>query len=669
MEYHNRCFYFMGDMVFGEEKMKLTIDLESRSEIDLREVGVYPYAYHDSTDILCFAFKEDDLPTKIWVMPRLRKELIGLESVESAEFFDAINRAKIIEAHNMNFERVMWRIMELKYSAPRLPLEKLSCSAAKAAYFALPRDLKGACLAINSPVQKSDSGHKLMLKMCKPRRPTKKDGSLWHEKPEDITELCKYCIQDVESEYALSESLPPFPKHELALWRVDQIINDRGIKVDLKAIRILIDRIKEKESDLLEEILHITKGVISSPRQVAASIEWLNCQGVLLPNLQKATVENALKNSLPKPANRFLEIRQHLGMSSVSKLSKMQDMAICGRVRGTMLYHGASTGRWAGRGIQPHNYPRDSFSSKDINKIIALQPELSEILYGNALQVGSKCLRGMLIAGKGKKLVCADYASIEARVLAWLTGESKVLEAFESGLDMYKVNAQDIYHVKYDSVTKAQRQIGKVCELALGYQGWLGAFHSMAKNYGVEISDDEAKKIILAWRDSRPKTVKYWEMVELAAIKAIRDRKPTTYGCISFGVRKNFLHCRLPSGRLLSYPFPELKIMKTPYGVEKVGIRFMGVNSVTRKWNRESTYGGKLTENIVQAIARDLLAVAIMNLNFKGYKIVMHVHDEILAEEKNPDLKEFIKIMTSLPDWADGLPLAADGWVGKRYRK
>jgi DNA polymerase len=658
---------------------KLTIDLESRSEVKLGDVGVYVYAAHRSTDIMCFAFKEDDKPAKIWVPNSFLmiaaksdryKELKKVLASKN-DFLKAVRVADVIEAHNANFERTMWAIMRRKHLAPELKLSKLQCSAAKAAYYALPRELGKAGEAIGAGELKSAEGHKLMLKMCKPRRPTKKDTSKWNEKPDDMVDLCFYCIQDVEAEYCLSEALPDMPKSELDMWRLDQKINDRGIPVDVKAINTLIERIEDKTVEALDEILRLTSSVVGSPRQIAASIDWLDSQGVKLPNLQKATVEEALSKKLPERPKRFLEIRQTIGMSSVSKLAKMRDMAVYGRVQGTMLYLGAATGRWSGKGVQPHNYPRASFSEKDINKIVSLDAETADFLYGNPLQVGSKCLRGMIKAEKGNKLICADYSSIEGRLLAWLTGETHVLEAYEQDKPVYKMTAASVYSIPLARVTSDQRQIGKVCELALGYQGWLGAFHSMAKNYGVEIEDDEAKKIILAWRENRPRTVKYWERVELAAIKAIRERKPVKYGVVTFGVRGNFLHCKLPSGRLLSYSSPELKVTKTKYGVEKLGIRFMGVNSVTRKWGRDSTYGGKLTENIVQAMARDILAHALKKVDAAGYDVDFHVHDEIVAEssEKAPSLKDFIKVMLELPSWAEGLPMAADGWIGKRYRK
>jgi DNA polymerase len=650
--------------------VKLTIDLESRSRLPLEKVGVHKYARDESTHIFFFAFKVDDKPARLWVAPEFREK--GVKSVSDREFFKQIVIADVVEAHNAEFEFTMWHnIMTKRCGAPRIDLKKMRCSAAKAAYYALPRKLGDACRVLNLDAQKSESGRALMLKMCKPRKPTKNNPSDWHETDEQIKELAEYCVADVEAEYALSEALRDIPKDEQELWRIDQIINAAGINVDTYALEVFDARIRRFVKEKTSELLKITSGEIDSVKKTTASLRWLkDVHGVKIPNIQKATVSEALEKPLPRAAKRFLELRQELGLSSVSKLKKMSEMQVNGLVRGTMLYHGASTGRWSGKGIQPHNFPRSTFSEKAINHLLSCDYEMARFLYGEAPEVASKCLRGMIIAPEGKTILCADYSAIEGRVLAWLVGEDQILKAYEKNIDTYKLNAVDIYGVKYERVNYEQRQIGKVCELALGYQGWLGAFHSMSKNYGVEISDDEAKKIILAWRDKRQKTVKYWEKIELAAIRAITTKKPVKYGKITFGVRGEFLHLRLPSGRLLSYFNPTVKTTKTKYGVEKMGIRFYGVDSATHKWMRQSTYGGKITENIVQAIARDILAYAIRQAYHEGYRIAFHVHDEISAYgDPSDDLQDFIGVMTRRPKWAEGLPLKAEGWKGKRYRK
>jgi DNA polymerase len=299
----------------------------------------------------------------------------------------------------------------------------------------------------------------------------------------------------------------------------------------------------------------------------------------------------------------------------------------------------------------------------------------------------SKSMRGMLCAAPGNKILCSDFSSIEARILAWFADEEKSLEAFRRKEDIYVLNASDIFHTPKEAVTKDQRLIGKVCELALGYQGWLGAFDSMAKVYGVtleaektkglpeeqakEIRDDKAKEIILGWRAARQKTVNFWAGVLAAAVQSVKTGHAYSYGKVKFGMRGRFLHCRLPSGRLLSYCDPTIEVVKTKYGVEKEVIAFMGWNSEIKKWCKQHTYGGKLTENIVQATARDVLRDSLLRLDAAGFNIVLHIHDEVLAEvsEREMLLAEFERIMQEVPAWAEGCPIGVEGWEGHRYRK
>jgi DNA polymerase len=344
-----------------------------------------------------------------------------------------------------------------------------------------------------------------------------------------------------------------------------------------------------------------------------------------------------------------------------------------GRARGIFMYYGANTGRWSGKGIQPQNLPRDSFSENQIEAVLRFDNDLIEMIYGCPMLTASKCIRGMIKAPEGKTLICSDFSSIEARVLAYLAQEPKALEAFRTGLDLYKVTAADIYSVNYDEVTKAQRTIGKVAVLALGYQGWLGAFQTMAPNYGVHVDEDLAKEIILKWRNANPQIVKFWAGVGEAALQAVKERGNNyAYGRIKFAIRGEFLHCRLPSGRLLSYFRPSVERVTTKYGVEKEVIAFWGVDPKTKKYGKLYTYSGKLTENIVQATARDLLAEAMIRLEERGFPVTLHVHDEVLSEIETANretLTKFNKIMAENPPWAEGLPLAAEGWVGHRYRK
>lgn len=814
--------------------MILTIDFETRSAVDIKKCGAFVYAEDPSTDVLCLAVKVDDNEPEVFIPPKFER-LYAKPTLTPGHICKLIESAEIIEAHNMQFEVAIWtNVMHKRYGFPDLPKHKLRCSAAIAASFAIPRGLDQACKVISEEQQKDMDGKRIMMKMCKPRRVTKKDieaekkhnkyytevkrlggirpdsldkeakrklkengvrgltskkgygidqmaewminggtlfvpanvnpgdhllnqvldikpetdtdeldelesaygdyleqeetGSvtteyLWHEKPEEFHRLVDYCKQDVNAEYSLSQSLHPLSQDEQKLWALDLQINERGVYVDTKGIQSLIDKVQLTERALLAEITHLTNGDIKSVRQVAKTLLWLGTKGVNLDNLQKGTVMEALPTVTDPDAKRLLEIRQLLGKSSVSKLSRMLQMACRdSRVRGVFLFHGANTGRWSGRGMQPHNYPRDSYDPIDIDRIVSIGIDMIEMLYDSVLLVASKSLRGMISADENKKLFCADYASIEARVLAWLAGQAQDLKAFYDGLDAYKVAAVDIYGVNYENVSKEMRSVGKVAVLALGYQGWVNAFREFCKVYGVsypeenqakykaklkewaynrastagkkKLTPDEKKKIdrvlnegpseedyfeewatpiIRNWREARPQVVALWKGLEHAAISAIKNPgKAYSYGRIKYAMRGRFLHCRLPSGRLLSYCDPYVKEEEDKYGRIKEGIRFYGVDSTTSQWTKQHTYGGKLCENVVQAIARDLLAYGMQQVEANGFPIVMHVHDEAVAElpeDTTKTLEEFEKILAKTPEWAKGCPVKAEGWTGKRYRK
>jgi len=654
--------------------MKLTIDLESRSEINLKDAGLGPYSESPSTDILCIAFKEDDNEPVIFV-PSKFAHLYPVHLYPQADSIGVgqwIEGADTIEAHNAGFEQAMWhQIMHKRYKFPDLPIEKLRCSAALAASYALPRALNYATQALGTEEKKDNLGYRIMMKMCKPRRPTKKDPSIWHEDPDDFKLLCDYCKQDVNAEYSLSQLLYDLPKKEQELWELDQKINRRGIKIDLEAVNNLLYKIEHKSDALRLEVQLLTQGQVNSTTQAAATREWLLSKGLDIPDMQKETVINFLKkDDLSANCRRILEIRQSLSKSSTAKLKKMIEMACKdGRVRYTFLFDGANTGRWSGKGIQTHNLPRDSFDEETINEVLSMGVSQVDKKHNCVIKAASKCIRGMIIAEEGKLLYAQDFSSVEARVLAWIAGDERTLKSFREGLDLYKVTAAEIYNKNYSDITKEERAIGKVAVLALGYQGWVGAFQSMAPTYGVYVPEDKAAEIAGKWRAAHPRIVQFWKGVEIAAIKAITTKNAFSYGRIKFGIRGDFMHCRLPSGRLLSWYTPFTKTVVDKYGTTKQDIRYMGVSSTSGKWSRLNTYGGKLTENVVQAIARDLLAEAMVRLDKAGFDIVMHVHDEIVCEGKNKSLEEFSRIMSEVPIWAKGLPIACEGWEGKRYKK
>ncbi|HSW00038.1 MAG TPA: DNA polymerase [Sedimentisphaerales bacterium] len=638
----------------------LFIDFETRSRVDLKKCGMYRYAEDPSTEVLCCAAKIEGQPAQLW-----------RPGMPVAGWVRLIQAADTIEAHNVGFERAIWKNKMVPLGLPDLPLEKMACSAARAAAMALPRSLSHVCDVLDLPVRKDKEGQALMLSLCKPGN----DGA-WQGTSADFARLEDYCIRDVEAEEALHQVLPALSRTEALVWAEDQRVNDRGIQVDRLSLDILRERLGAWEEALLDECNRITQGEVPSVRQVGAALDWMRLRGVALPDFTRGSVAAALASDLLADVRRFLEIRQSLGKSSVAKLGRMQDWVCAdGRVRGMFLYHGAATGRWAGMGPQPQNFPRGSLPAEEQeDALYALRSwdvEAIQAIYGDPHDVASSCLRGLLVAAPGHRLAVADFASIEARTLAWLAGEEHCLEAFRAGKDLYKVAAAAIYNADYAAVTKAQRQIGKVAVLALGYQGGKNAFRTMATNYGLEIEEDVAQSIVNAWRNRHQNIVAYWRRLEAAAIGAVDTGEVKTCGGAKFGVRGRFLHVRLPSGRLLAYPFPRVEELPVPWGGTKKAVTFAGVENGTGNWIRTQGYGGLFAENITQAVARDLMAEGMLRASAAGYPIIGTVHDELVAEVPNGrgSLKDFEHLMAETPEWAEGLPVEATGYESQRYRK
>jgi DNA polymerase len=592
-----------------------------------------------------------------------------------------------IEAHNMAFEYAIWKnVCEKRYGWPPLPTEKLRCSAAKAAMHSLPRRLEDACNALALPVGKDVEGYRLMLKLCKPRRRRKAEpeinpddefGLYWFNDPEDFARLYEYCLNDVRAEEALSDALRDLPRKELEIFRLDQAINERGIMADLNVCAAMIQFINDHERRLLGQLRTLTQGRVKSAKQVDVLLNYLESQGVLLPDLAAATVEQALKGDLNAVAKDVLEIRRSLGRSSAAKYSAIMDRASRdGRVRGALLYHGAGTGRWAGAGIQPQNFPSRIKTSAPpeelVECILAGGLPLFQALYeDDPMAAAGACTRSALVAAPGRDLLAADFSAVEGRGLAWLAGEENELAIYRSDADVYVATAAMILHKPYNQVTKEERQKpGKIATLACGYQGGVGAVRKFG---GDGMTDEEIKsQIVDPWREAHPMTVRFWHNLEAACMDAVRNPgRVVNAREISFKVANRFLLARLPSGRILYYYDPQIREVETKWGEMKEVVTYMTVDSYTKHWTRAATYGGKLAENVTQATCRDLMAEAMLRVETAGYPIVLTVHDEILAEvpEGYGSLEEFCSLMEEVPRWASGFPVKAAGWRGKRYRK
>jgi len=947
----------------------LHLDFETYSAADLPVVGLDNYASDPTTGVHCVA----------WCFGDGQVQLIGASSQGWPQLPDEIathvRNGGTVVAHNAAFELAIWnKVCAPKYGWPILSPKQMRCTMAQAYAMSLPGSLEKAAAALGIQQNKDMVGARVMMQLARP----KPDGTFWtaEDVPEKFQRLYDYCKSDVEVERAIDNRMMRLSEQEQHVWVLDQLINQRGIRVDLPAIQKAIAMVEQERARLDKEMLCTTGGVVGKCSEVQLLVKWIRTQGVEIKGLAKADVLDALTGELPQPVRDALALRKEAAKSSTAKLLAMKNRASRdGRVRGCFQYHGASTGRWAHRGIQPGNLPRPRKLTNDdnhnarlvyhINELIAAgaRDEL-DILYGPVMDALADSVRGMIIPNPGYELAAVDFSAIEARVLAWLAGQENVLDIFRTHGKIYEHAASGIYRKPIEAVTKSERQIGKVacfgaqtqvvtnngvkaiidvlptdllwdgvewvkhcgvvengvqpvvrvadtemtpdhlvltgqdwtpaqrlisnastlslalatgsenlpssvsirgaetdkpdissrcnapaaqihtlfmrtiCEgarqpgaadaprrrrrfierpithapaslpirstgsgcllayphvsvgatipttrvtsttgrgeypctsrggktecnswptsshsqggttprwswiasmltqvmnleilgsfralrtlatnakseickpesaglkpvfdivnagprhrftiltsdgplivhncLALGYGGGVGAFQSMARAYGVKVEDALADDIKRAWRDSHPHIVSYWYDLERAAIAAVELGGVCGAGApgreVRFKKNGSFLWCKLPSGRVLCYPYPVIKEIETPWGEMRGALHFMSVNGVTNKWEETKTYGGSLAENVTQAVARDLLAEAIVRFEEEGISTVMHCHDEIVAEIKSGSitLEEIERIMCVSPTWAGGLPLAAEGYIATRYRK
>ncbi len=665
---------------------KLHLDFETRSTAELKEVGLDNYARHPDTEPWCLAWAFGDDEPALWV-PGGPPPLDVLLHVRDGG---------LVVAHNAAFEWAIWnQVCGPRYGWPALSITQMRCTMAACYAMALPGSLEKAAAALGITQQKDLAGGRLMMQMSRPRE-LKPDGTLiWWDEPAKVRALYEYCQQDVRVEQALDQRLMPLSEAEQRLWEVDHAINQRGLYVDQPAILSAIQVVRCEADRLNQDIRTITANTVGFTSEVARLTQWIRGRGVVLDGLAKSAVLDALTlETLPQDVRAALLTRQEAGKTSTAKLQTMLTAASAdGRVKNTMQYHGAGTGRWAGRRIQPHNLPRPTLSRPEVEQVLEFLPRLPtdeairrmELIYGQPLSVVSDCLRGMICAAPGNELLAGDYANIEGRGIAWLAGEDWKLDAFRAqdantGPEIYVLTAEKMYPHKKGMITKKspERQIGKVAELACGYQGGVGAFQTMANTYLVKVPDAEAEIIKTQWREAHPKIVQYWYDLDAAVIEAVMHPGLKTFAGptgrhSTFLVKGSFLLCKLPSGRVLTYPYPKLKSKETPWGDMKEQLHYMTVDGLSGKWVETSTYGGKLAENITQAVCRDLLAHSLQICEANGYPVVLHVHDEIVVELDETRARtveaQVYEAMASTPEWATGLPVVIEGWRGKRYRK
>ena len=689
------------------EEPVLHIDFETRSTVDLREVGLHNYARHPDTDIWCMAAAIGDV----------EPEVFHGRGAISLEIKDHVEAGRPVYAHNAPFELAIWNnIMVPRYGWPELKPEQTHCTMAMVYAMGLPGNLEDAALAMGLRVLKDAEGRSLMLRMCRPR--SNKDGKVtWWDDEDKLARLYEYCRQDVRVERELHKRLMPLSDKERQVWLLDYQINQRGVMIDVptaKAAIKLADTMKVKYD---EQMAVATNGAATSCTALAPIKEWLNEQGChkALTGLAKADVTDLLADqTLAESARRVLVLRQEAGKASNAKFNVMVNQAGADdRLRNLVQYHGAATGRWAGRAVQVHNLPRDMPKAKVVEHVLQLvrdgQHEAIDMIYGPPLSMVSRCMRSFFVAPEGKMLLAADFSNVEGRGAAWFAGEQWKLDAFraadaKTGPGIYELAYAKSFNVPVESVKNPseERQVGKTMELAFGYQGGVGSFHVMGKTYGVKVSDERADEFKEAWRNAHPaiagrlvqhRTGRWyrqggiWNEIQKAAISAV-EFPGEVYACghpgrqAKFKVAGSFLWCLLPSGRAICYPYPkllegeygpQLTYMTNPSPDDRKKGKVIKDPQNSAGWARVGTYGGSLFNNIIQGTCRDLLADCMLRLSALGANIVLHVHDEAVvevdADKAEAARQKMQEIMRTPPAWAAGFPLWADCGVMKRYGK
>lgn len=633
----------------------LWLDLETYSAHSLKG-GVYRYA--EDCEVMLVAWAVDDGPVRV-------------DEGITPEFENAFLGATGLVAHNAQFDRTVLAAHGLQRD-----VEAWRCTMARAMAHSLPGSLDALCSLLGVPLEhaKLKDGKQLVQLFCKPRpKNMKLRRATKATHPAEWERFKQYASNDVEAMRVVAMRLPDWNYRgaELDLWHLDQRINDRGVHVDVAFSRAAVAEMARLKIDLDAEVSETTGGDVTAATQRDKLLQHvLREYGVTLPDMRASTLERRVNDeSLPDAVRQLIALRLESALTS-GKKHKAVLAAVCHdhRLRGLLQFCGATrTGRWAGRIVQPQNLtrpPKYLEGGAYDEAVDAIKAHAAD-LYPAPMEVISATVRGVFTAAPGRKLVIADLSAIEARVLAWLAGEQHVLDAFASGRDVYKSTYGACFGVAYDDVTKEQRQIGKVQVLALGYQGAVGAVRAMAGQAAEEWSDDYiVTTIVRPWREAHSRIKQLWYDLEDAARRAIAHPGHTyTVGRLKVRRDANWLRIRLPSGRYLCYPHPR---------VEDDRIFYDGTNQYTRKWGAIQTYGGKLSENVTQAVARDVMAHGMGRAEAAGYEVVLTVHDELVTE--TPDsarysCDELSAVMSYAPPWADGLPLAAAGFETYRYRK
>jgi DNA polymerase len=627
-----------------------SIDFETRSTVDLPDFGLDKYCKDRTTEVICMAYSIDGNAVRIWTPDQMPPEWL----------FDPETK---FTAWNAAFEaNIMRHVLKIPVAWSQF-IDSMALAAANN----LPQSLEECALVLKVTDQKDPTGKRLIQKLSKPKRngEFEKDSLL-------LAQMYEYCKQDVRTEMAVARELRALTDREQRVWEITQMINDRGVPVDPAELNHAIAAVTINKAQINSEITALTGGITAN--QPAKLAEILRASGVAVDDLTAETVSKLLASSdTPKQVRRILELRRLGSLTSVAKYEKMLEVQVGGRIRNTLVYHGASTGRFASRGgLNLQNLARPTLDDKAIEEAVERILVLGR---GGTMDELSSLVRSAIKAPSGYVFVDADFSSIENRVASWIAGQNDKVELFRQGLDEYKTfAANSLYGVPYEEVTKEMRQVSKSAVLGCMFGQGSRGLVEYAEGMGVTLSEAQSERAVKAYRQEYHMVKSTWYDYETCAVQAIQNPgEGVKSGRVAFKVAKHALWMQLPSGRLICWRDPKVEDQLTPWGEMRPGVTVFNQNTFTRKWGRNKLIGSSIFQSAVQATARDMLTEAMLALDEKGFEVVNSVHDEVLLLVKQADaesaLGRAIDLMTTPPKWAPDFPLAAEGWHGKRYRK
>lgn len=647
--------------------MTIHLDFETYSEVDIESVGAWAYAAHPSTEVLLVGYARGEGRPRVWDVASGDPAPDALQAL--------VDGGEPIHAFNAQFERAVWHY-HMAFLFGEVAPSRWRCTMAQAHVMGFAGSLGDITKAAGLETKQADGRH-LVLKFCKPQPPNRKVRR-WGPRnaPEEWALFKSYCAQDIVAERALSNWCLPLSDAEQRLYELDQEINARGLPVDGALVQQALRLEAAERERLMRELVDLTG--LPNPNSDTQIKAWLAENGSAVPDVTKATLA-ALRKTRPddSPVARALDIRVQLNSTSVTKWHALERAAVRGRLRGAFQFRGAShTGRWAGRLFQPQNLPRPSIPDPDASAEALAAGDAAAACGGApAMKVLSSLLRSAITAPAGKVLVAADLGSIESRLLGWVCDCQAIVRVFDSGRDLYKDFGAVLYGTQYDDVTKEQRQMAKPPTLGCGYRLGAAGLVKYAAAMGVEMPLSFAEVAVRKYRERHPEVVQAWYALE-DAVKSVTEQAVEFDG---YRVRiyrdADFLYIRLPSGRRLHYYQPAVMDVPMPWGDTKATFTYMGQNSMTKKWERLAAHGGLLVENIIQAVACDILTDGLRRCADAGLPVIGHVHDEIIVEvreDQGDKAAEFlVQAMAATPQWAPGLKLtaSAEGYPSRRYRK